>query len=92
MVSTETVAPREASARITGTTRDSSSSTSGRVAPGRVDSPPMSRMSAPSASSSAPCAIAVSAVSHRPPSEKESGVTFTTPMSTGDATVSPGGP
>ena len=32
------------------------------AAPGRVDSPPMSRIVAPSASSSSPCAIAASAV------------------------------
>ena len=32
---------------MTGTTRSSSSATSGRVAPGRVDSPPMSSRSAP---------------------------------------------
>ncbi len=57
MVSTETTASR-ASASITGTTRASSSVTSGRVAPGRVDSPPTSRMSAPSASSRRPWAIA----------------------------------
>ena len=53
---------RPASARMTGTTRSSSSATSGRVAPGRVDSPPMSSRSAPCARSSAPCAIAASVV------------------------------
>ncbi len=60
MVSTDTVAPSAARALITGTTRSSSSETSGRVAPGRVDSPPMSRMSAPSASSRRPWAMAAS--------------------------------
>ena len=34
---------------ITGTTRRSSSSVATGAAPGRVDSPPMSRISAPSA-------------------------------------------
>ena len=37
-------------ASTTGSTRCSSSSTGTGVAPGRVDSPPMSRMSAPAAS------------------------------------------
>ncbi len=83
IVSTDTVAPSAASAVMTGTTRASSSSTSGRVAPGRVDSPPTSRMSAPATSSSRPCAIAASGVAQRPPSENESGVTLTTPISTG---------
>ena len=85
IVSTDTVAPPADSSRITGITRPSSSSTSGRVAPGRVDSPPMSRMSAPSANRSRPCAIAASGVDQRPPSEKESGVTLTTPISNGEA-------
>src|SRR5689334_12300026 len=82
MVSTLTVA-LEASSVMTGTTRSSSSCSVGRVAPGRVDSPPMSRMSAPSASSSSPWAIAASGSTYLPPSENESGVTLTTPMSSG---------
>src|SRR4051794_15618925 len=83
MVSTETTAPPAASSRITGTTRPSSSSTRGRVAPGRVDSPPMSSTSAPSESRWRPWTTAASGVAHRPPSEKESGVTFTTPINRG---------
>ena len=83
MVSTDTTAPSAASAVMTGMTRASSSSTSGRVAPGRVDSPPTSRMSAPATRSSRPWAIAASGVAQRPPSENESGVTLTTPISTG---------
>src|SRR5262249_29179743 len=84
IVSTDTVAPSAESSRMTGITRPSSSSTRGLVAPGRVDSPPMSRMSAPSTRRSRPWAIAFSGVAHWPPSEKESGVTFTTPISSGD--------
>ncbi len=48
--------------------------------PGRVDSPPMSRMSAPWSSSSRPWAMAACGMRKRPPSEKESGVTLSTPM------------
>src|SRR5438445_3842822 len=73
-----------ASSRTTGTTRRSSSSTGTGSAPGRVLSPPTSTMSAPSATRSRPCATAASKSSHRPPSEKESGVTFKTPMTSGD--------
>ena len=49
-------------------------------APGRVDSPPTSMMSAPSATSRRPCAMAGRRRRTAPPSEKESGVTLTTPM------------
>ncbi|AOW88341.1 hypothetical protein BC342_19410 [Streptomyces olivaceus] len=80
MVSTETVTPSEARPRTTGTTRLSSSSSSTRVAPGRVDSPPTSTRSAPSATRSRPCLMAAVVSKKRPPSEKESGVTLTTPM------------
>src|SRR5690606_11360814 len=48
-------------------------------APGRVDSPPISRMSAPSATMPSASATAVSGSSRTPPSEKESGVTLTMP-------------
>ena len=51
--------------------------------PGRVDSPPTSRRSAPAATSARPWATAASGSRKRPPSEKESGVTFTTPMTAG---------
>ncbi len=83
IVSTDTGTPSAASARITGTTLPSSSATSGRVAPGRVDSPPMSSRSAPSSRSDMAWATARSVVSYFPPSEKESGVTLTTPITTG---------
>lgn len=80
MVSTETVTPSAARPRTTGMTRLSSSASSTRVAPGRVDSPPTSTRSAPCATRSRPCLTAVVVSNQRPPSEKESGVTFTTPM------------
>ncbi len=68
------------SASMTGTTRASSSASDTAAAPGRVDSPPTSMMSAPS---SAICMARSSARSRdkkRPPSENESGVMFKTPM------------
>src|SRR5690606_12268651 len=61
-------------------TRALSVSASTSAAPGRVDSPPTSRMSAPSAASASPWATAASAEAKSPPSEKLSGVTLTTPM------------
>src|SRR5437868_6026547 len=64
----------------TGTTRRSSSSAGTGAAPGRVDSPPTSRTSAPCSASSIPCATAASGSRKRPPSENESGVTLTIPM------------
>lgn len=64
----------------TGITRDNSSSSLTRVAPGRVDSPPMSSSSAPCRTSSTPWAMAASACRYRPPSLKESGVTLTMPI------------
>ena len=56
IVSTEICAwtPAATSASITGTTRRDSSSASTGSAPGRVDSPPTSRIDAPSASSASP--------------------------------------
>ena len=51
--------------------------------PGRVDSPPTSRMSAPSATSCRPWATAAPGRGTRPPSENESGVTLTTPITAG---------
>jgi hypothetical protein len=65
---------------ITGITRRSSSSAAIASAPGRVDSPPMSMMSAPSAAILRPCSIALFGSKKFPPSENESGVTFNTPM------------
>ena len=87
-VSTDTMAPAAASSRMTGTTRRASSSGSTAVNPGRVDSPPTSMMSAPSSSSRKPHSMALSAVSWVPPSEKESGVTLSTPMMRGRASDS----
>src|SRR4051812_10313258 len=81
-VSTEVGTPAAVSSRSTGTTRNRSSSASTRCAPGRVDSPPTSMMSAPSARICTACPTAVSRSVYRPPSENESGVTLSTPMIT----------
>ncbi len=70
-------------AEITGTTRAISSASSTGAAPGRVDSPPMSRMSAPWPISRRACATAASTPKCRPPSEKLSGVMLTMPMTRG---------
>src|SRR5262249_6238926 len=92
IVSTLTGTPAAASARMTGPTRRSSSSADTRCAPGRVDSPPTSTMSAPCAASSRPRAIAASGPNQDPPSENESGVTLTTPITRQRAALgSPGG-
>src|SRR6266542_578185 len=80
IVSTLTVRPAPASSLITGPTRRSSSAAGIRFAPGLVDSPPTSMMSAPSVASRRPWEIAAPGAKHSPPSEKESGVTLTTPM------------
>src|SRR3954464_12369895 len=80
-VSTET--QRSPSACSTGRTRAHSSSSDTGAAPGRVDSPPMSMMCAPSSASLRACAMAERASKNLPPSEKESGVTLTTPMMSG---------
>src|SRR5687767_7647638 len=72
-----------ARALTTGRTRRSSSSASTGSAPGLVLSPPTSITSAPSETMRRPWATAAPASSHRPPSEKESGVTFSTPMTNG---------
>src|SRR5665213_949138 len=65
----------------TGSTRASSSSSLTGVAPcGRVDSPPMSSMSAPIAISRRPCAAAAEGEKNLPPSLKLSGVTLMIPM------------
>ena len=87
-VSTETIAPCWASARITGSTRLASSSAETGVKPGRVDSPPTSMMSAPESSMARPCAMAASVSMCSPPSLKESGVTFSTPMMRGRSNLS----
>ena len=79
----ETIAPASARAATTGTTRRASSSGETGLKPGRVDSPPTSMMSAPWSSMSMPWAMAASASTYEPPSEKESGVTLRTPMTRG---------
>src|SRR5437016_8377573 len=81
IVSTETGTPAfPASASMTGTTRASSSASATGSAPGRVDSPPTSIRSTPSATISIPRATAAPGSENRPPSEKESGVTFRMPI------------
>ena len=79
-VSMDTMAPASASARTTGTTRSASSLGETGVWPGRVDSPPTSMMSAPSSSMAMPRLTATWWSRFLPPSEKESGVTLSTPM------------
>src|SRR6266403_880389 len=70
--------PRRAS--NTGRMREISSRAETGAAAGRVDSPPMSMISAPSRSNSNARATAVCESRKAPPSEKLSGVTFSTPM------------
>ena len=74
---------------MTGVMRESSSSRVTGSAPGRVDSPPISKMVAPAAAICRPWAIAASAPKNRPPSEKLSGVTFTIPIIWGRSISSP---
>ena len=80
IVSTEVRMPSSLSVLMTGTTRRFSTSASTRTAPGRVDSPPTSIMSAPCATSSRAWLMAASTSNHLPPSEKESSVTLTMPI------------
>jgi len=68
------------SARTTGAARRTSSSGGTSVAPGRVDCAPTSMMSAPLRSMSSACATAARVSKYSPPSEKESGVTLSTPI------------
>ena len=82
VVSTVTRTPAATRSRITGTTRAVSVAASTRSAPGRVDSPPTSTRSAPRWCRSMPWATAWSRSSQRPPSENESGVTLSTPITT----------
>ncbi len=85
MVSIETGTPSAVTAGRTGASRRSSSS--GETAPrrhrGGSNSAPMSRMSAPSAARRRACSIARCGSRKRPPSEKQSGVTLSTPITTG---------
>ena len=53
------------------------------AAPGRVDSPPTSTSAAPSAASRLPWSTAAPGSTKRPPSEKLSGVTLSTPITDG---------
>src|SRR6185436_12621758 len=82
VVSTESgPAPRPRRPRMTGTTRrHSSAAPTAAEPPGRVDSPPTSTTSAPASKRARPWSTAAAASANRPPSEKESGVTFSTPM------------
>ena len=75
-VSMDRARPRRAA--ITGWTRSISTAAETSAAPGRVLSPPMSRMSARDIASA--CVRAASGCTKRPPSEKLSGVTFRMPM------------
>src|SRR5437870_592696 len=69
-----------ASRSTTGRTRRSSSASGTGTAWGRVDSPPTSMISAPSSINCSAWATAAAGSRHRPPSENESGVTFTMPI------------
>src|ERR1051326_2270343 len=82
MVSMETgTDPRLTSASITGITRRNSSCSLTGAASGRVDSPPTSIQSAPSPTNSKARSTAAVGSKNCPPSENESGVTLTMPMS-----------
>ena len=59
------------------------------AAPGRVNSPPTSRISAPASLSARPCSMAAASSAKSPPSEKLSGVTLTTPMMRGRSSARP---
>src|SRR6056297_338642 len=81
LVSTEiTASSSRAAASTTGHTRSTSSWTETGVAPGLVDSPPMSMKAASSETICLARARAASGRLNWPPSEKESGVTFKTPI------------
>jgi hypothetical protein len=73
---------------MSGITRSSSSSSGTGGAPGRVDSPPMSMMSAPSTIIRSAWRSASPRIANLPPSEKESGVTFRMPITNGRSKVS----
>ena len=68
---------------ITGTVRSISTSLAIRSAPGRVDSPPTSMISAPALTISRASLKALSLSANCPPSEKLSRVTFRMPMTFG---------
>ena len=80
-VSTDTGIPSFPRSRFrTGANRPHSSSAEMRFDSGRVDSAPRSITSAPNSSNSNARAYAWSGCRNLPPSVKESGVTFSTPM------------
>ena len=80
-VSMERAAPPPAArASTTGMSRRSCSAAGTGCEPGRVLSAPRSKMSAPSRASRRACSMAAVGSRNRPPSENESGVTFTTPI------------
>src|SRR6185437_12827819 len=85
IVSIDTGTPSATTGRSTGSSRCRSSASDTGIAPpyGRVDSAPISRMSAPSPARLSACAIAAFGSRNRPPSENESGVTLTTPITSG---------
>jgi len=72
-----------ATALTVGIRRRSSSSSGTGVAPGRVDSPPISISAAPSATICSACATALPGSVKSPPSENESGVTLRIPITRG---------
>ena len=74
------LSPSAASASMTGRIRACSSAAATGVAPGRVDSPPTSMISAPSATIRRAWSSACSGSANSPPSEKLSGVTLTMPI------------
>src|SRR5918994_6627983 len=85
-VSTET--QRSESCSSTGITRLSSSSSGTGAAPGGVIPPPISMISTPSLASLRAWAMASFRLKNMPPSEKESGVTLITPMTSGRSSES----
>src|SRR5438445_5898623 len=88
VVSTEMGTGQARSPSSTGINRDSSCSADTLPAPGRLDSAPTSTRSAPSSTSRCACAIAAPGSRLRPPSENESGVTLTTPATSGRSSIS----
>ena len=80
VVSMDNMAPAGINVLTAPVMRASSSASDTRLAPGRVDSAPMSMMSAPAAIMSRPCWAALAGSSHRPPSEDESSVMLSTPI------------
>ena len=80
VVSMDSTAPAGINVLTAPVIRASSSASDTRLAPGRVDSAPMSMISAPAAIMSRPCWAALAGSSHRPPSEDESSVMLSTPI------------